>query len=483
MKNKSKGHWLILALLALAQFMVVLDVSIVNVALPKLQESLSLSPTNLQWIVTAYTLAFGGFLLLGGRAADLYGRRRVFLFGIVFFALASLADGLATSGTMLILLRGVQGLAAAFMSPAALSIVLVTYREGHERNVALSVWGAVAAGGAAVGLLLGGLLTQYLGWRWNFFINVPVALLVYWGVYKNVPKHESEEKHNNLDLPGALTVTAGLMLLVYALVKAPSYGWLSHTTLLFLGGAIALLVTFVINEKYAKHPLIPLSIFKIRNVSGADLMQLPMMAAMFSTFYFTSLYLQSILRYSPVRTGLSFLVMPVVLAVAATNAPRLVQKVGYKKILMTAPLLVTAALFWLGHVPVQGDYWTHVMPPLVLMALGMGFTFVSVTIAATSGVPHNKSGLASGLLNTSQQVGGALGLAILSGVAASSTTRFLTSHAASPAMKAAATVHGFHDAYFVGACFAATAAVLAALVIKQQSPGAKGDAQPAAAMH
>jgi len=481
MKEKPKKHWAILILLALAQFMVVLDVSIVNVALPVLQRSLHIGATDLQWIITAYTICFGGFLLLGGRAADLFGRRRVFLIGVLSFSLVSLAAGLAQNSTMLIVLRGVQGLAAAFMSPAALSIVLVTYKEGHERNIALSVWGAVAAGGAAVGLLLGGLLTEYLGWRWNFFINVPVGLLVSLGVYKVVHKHESEETHNSLDLTGALTVTSGLMMLVYGLVKAPIYGWTDHLTLLFLGGALALLVAFVINESRVKHPLIPLSIFKIRNISGADLMQLPMTAAMFATFFFVSIYVQNILGYSPVRTGLCFLIMPFVLGITATNVPRVIQKIGYKRILMVSPLVVAGALFWLGHVPVVASYWTDIMPALILMAIGMGFTFVAVTVAATSGVPHKQSGLASGLLNTAQQIGGALGLAVLSGLAASATTRYIMHHGMTTS-PAAAAVHGFHVAFYVGAIFAVAAAGLAALILKNKVPDTEG-AVPAPAMH
>ncbi|HKU18897.1 MAG TPA: MFS transporter [Candidatus Saccharimonadales bacterium] len=481
MKEKVRSHWFILVLLALAQFMVVLDASIVNVALPVMQKSLHITATNLQWIITAYTLAFGGFLLLGGRAADLYGRRRTFLAGVAFFAVASLLDGLAVNSGMLIGLRAVQGLAAAFMSPAALSIVLITYKEGHERNIALSVWGAVASGGAAAGVLLGGVLTQYLGWRWNFFINVPVGLLVLLGAYNLVPKHESEETHNDLDLPGAISVTAGLMLLVYGLVKAPSYGWTNHTTLLFLGGAAALITFFIVNEKRVKNPLVPFSIFKIRNVTGADLTMLPLVAAMFSTFYFTSLYVQNILRFSPVRTGLGFLVMPVVLAIAATQAPRLIKKVGYKKVISVAPLIVAVALFMLAHVPVNGSYFTHVMPALIVMAAGMGLNFVGITIAATSGVPHRQSGLASGLLNTSQQVGGALGLAILSGAAASATTRFI-SHAANPmAAQAAGMVHGFQVAYYLAGVFAVGSSLMALFIVKQQTaPENEGGAVAAA---
>lgn len=468
MQDKARSHWLILALLALAQFMVVLDASIVNVALPSLQHAFHLSAANLQWIVTAYGIAFGGFLLLGGRAADLYGRRRVFLTGVAVFATVSLLDGLAVNGSMLISLRAFQGLAGAFMSPAALSIVLIAYTEGHGRNIALSIWGAVAAGGAAVGVLLGGILTQYLGWRWIFFINVPIAAIVLTGAWRLVPKHESEETQNNLDLPGAASVTAGLMLLVYGLVKAPALGWTSHATLWCLSGALALLVFFVFNEQHARHPLVPLGIFKIRNITGANLTQMPVAAALFAMFYFTSIYVQEILHYSPVRTGLAFLPVPATIALAATNAPRLIKKIGYKKVLMVAPLAIALGLFILGHVPVQGHYATHVLPGMVIMALGAGFTFVSTTIAATSGVPGRAAGLASGLISTAQQIGGALGLAVLSGVAAASTSRF--AHHQGDAR--IALVHGFHAAFYAGACFAVGAALVATFVIKQYVPAA-----------
>jgi EmrB/QacA subfamily drug resistance transporter len=478
MKDKDRSHWLILTLLALAQFMVVLDSAIVNVALPALQHSFKLSPTNLQWIVTAYTLAFGGFLLLGGRAADLYGRRKVFLTGVALFAIASLLDGLATNSSMLIGLRAAQGLAAAFMSPAALSIVLITYREGHERNIALSIWGAVAAGGAAVGVLLGGIITQYFGWRWNFFINVPIAAIVLAGAWKLVPKHESEETHTDLDLPGAVSVTAGLMLLVYGLVRAPSHGWTAHSTLLYIGGALALLAFFIVNESRVRHPLMPLSIFKIRNITGANLTQMPIAAAMFAIFYFTSIYVQEVLHFSAIKTGFAFLPVPIVIAIAATNAPKLIKKVGYKKILMVSPWVIAVGLFMLGHVPVQGSYFTHVLPGLVVMAFGAGFTFVSTTVAATSGVPGREAGLASGLINTAQQLGGALGLAVLSGVAAASTSHFMR-HTPN---QTTALVHGFHTAYFAGAAFAVGAAMVATFVIRQQAVQANA-AAAGAGMH
>jgi EmrB/QacA subfamily drug resistance transporter len=465
-EKKKTNHWIILVLLALAQFMVVLDVSIVNVMLPTVQRVFSLSETNLQWIITAYSLAFGGFLLLGGRAADLFGRRRIFLGGVAMFSIVSLLDGLSQSGGMLISLRALQGLAGAFMSPAALSIILVTYREGHERNVALSVWGAVASGGAAVGVLLGGILTQYLGWRWNFFINVPVGIFVLIYSMRVLPKHESEETHNDLDLPGAISVTAALMLLVYALTKAPADGWTSHKILLYFAGTVLLLLAFVFNEARVKHPLIPLSVFKLRNITGANLIQLCIAASLFSVFFFTTLYIQNILGYSPVRTGFSFLAVPFAIALTATNAPKLIKKVGFKPILMISPLVSGLGLFMLAHVPVHGSYFTHVLPGLVVMGLGLGATFVSLLGAATTGIPPRLSGLASGLVNTSQQIGGALGLAILSGISASSTTRYLeNSHPVTHATAIAATVHGFQSGFYVAAGFTVAAAVFATLIL------------------
>lgn len=452
--------------------MVVLDVSIVNVALPSIQKSFEMSPTSLQWIVTAYTLTFGGFLLLGGRAADLFGRRRMFLIGVTLFTLASLADGLAQSGGMLIVFRGLQGLAGAIMSPAALSIVLVTYREGHERNVALSVWGAVAAGGAAVGVLLGGILTQYLDWRWNFFVNVPVGIAVFLVARQILDKHESTVTHNNLDLPGAILSTGGLITLVYALVKAPANGWLSATTIGLLSLAAAALVGFVFNEKHAKHPLMPLHIFKIRNLSGANGIMLFMAAGLFAVFFFTTLYLQLVLGYTPVHTGFSFLVVPVCIAITATNVPRLIKRIGYKPILIVAPLLLSSGLFYLSHIPVNGTFWGNVAPGMMIMAIGMGGTFVSATIAATSGVPHHESGLASGILNTSQQVGGAVGLAILTGIAASTSAAYITSlNLLVPPTKemiATATVQGFQRGYLVASTFGIVASLIAFFVIHQK---------------
>lgn len=483
MPEKVRSHWWILIVLALAQFMVVLDVSIVNVALPAIQKAFHMSQSNLQWIVTAYTLAFGGFLLLGGRAADLYGRKKLFLIGTIVFGIASLLDGLSQSGTMLIALRAVQGLTAALMSPAALSIVLVTYREGHERNTALSVWGAVASGGAAAGVLLGGVITQYLGWRWNFFINVPVSIAVALAAWRLLPAHESEETHNELDLPGAVSITGALMLLVYGLVEAPSHGWTSNSTLGFLAAFIVLMAFFIWNERRAKHPLVPFDIFRIRNVVGANLTMAPIVAGMFSTFFFTSLYAQEVLGYSPVVTGVSFLTVPIFIAITATNVPRLIKRVGFKPILMVAPLLNAVALFWLAHVRVGGNYWHDLFPGLVLMGLGMGGTFIAITIAATSGVTGRESGLASGLLNTSQQVGGAIGLAVLTGLSTSAAARYMQHlHGASTKLAGVtAEVHGFHVAFYMASAFMLGAAVLATVLLKQQKNTPKEAA--AIAMH
>lgn len=472
-KSGETSHWLILILLALAQFMVVLDVSIVNVALPTIQHAFGMTQATLQWIITAYTLAFGGFLLLGGRAADLFGRRKVFLSGILLFTLASLANGLAQSSEQIIIFRAIQGLAGAFMSPAALSIVLVTYKEGKERNVALSVWGAVAAGGAAFGVLLGGILVQYLSWRWIFFINVPIGLFVIATAMRILDAHESKIEHDNLDLPGAVLATSGLITLVYGLVKAPTNGWLSSTSLIFFGVAVAALVGFIVNEKRAKHPLMPLEIFKIRNLTGANSMQLLIAASIFSVFFFVTLYLQEVLGYTPLKTGLSFLVVPFAIGFTASQAPRLVAKFGYKKILVVAPLLVSGGLFYLSHIPVNGTFWGNVAPGMILFAFGMGATFVSITIAATSGVPQNQAGLASGILNTSQQIGGAIGLAILTGIVTSYSTSYIKGlnlkGAPSHDVISAAIVHGFQKGFLVASCFGLSASLIAAFVIRQKA--------------
>jgi EmrB/QacA subfamily drug resistance transporter len=450
--------WLILALLAVAQFMVVLDSAIVNVALPAMEKALHFDQASLQWVVTSYTLAFGGFLLLGGRAADLYGRRRVLLAGIAGFTLLSLAIGLAPSSTLVIVLRALQGLAAAFMSPAALSILLTTFNEGKERTSALGIWSAIGSGGAAVGVLLGGVLTQYFGWEWNFYINVPIGIAVFFGLRKFVPAHAQEEADKNLDIPGALSVTSGLIGLVYTLVEAPVWGWTNPVTISLGLGSLLLLAAFIFNESRAKHPLMPLSIFKIRNVSGANLMMVPIMAGLMGMFFFVSLYIQNTLQYSPVMTGLSFLPIPIIIGITSTLAPRFMGHIGFKPLLVGGTALLALGTFLLSFVSAEGTYITNVLPGLLVMALGAGVTFVAVSVAATSGVPGREAGLASGLLSTSQQMGGALGLAVLSGIATMAT--------ASAQTTGEAEVAGYKAAFLAASILTAIALLIALFVIR-----------------
>lgn len=461
--------------------MVVLDTSIVNVALPSIFQGLGYaSESSLQWVVTAYTLAFGGFLLLGGRAADLYGRKKIFMYAVAAFTLMSLLCGAAQTSEQMNAFRALQGLAAAFMSPAALSIILTTFKEGKERAKALSVWGAVAAGGAAAGVLFGGILTEYLDWRWNFFVNVPVGIAVFLAAKWYVPESKADLDHQKLDLPGAISVTTGLIALVYAITLGPEKGWTGSETLTFLISGILLLGFFLWNEARSKHALMPLSIFKVGNVAAANAAQLPITAAMFSVFFFVSLYVQTILGFSPIHTGLSFLPIPFVIGLISSQMPKLIHKYGYKLPIVSGPLFVSAALFFLSRITVGGDYLTDVLPGLILMGIGMGQIFIAITIAATSGVPAKESGLASGMLNTSQQIGGALGLAILSGIATAGAKSFMSNPGNNPdllnpallspeaaaSIAAKAQVNGFQDALFVAAFFPLVTSIVAFFFIR-----------------
>lgn len=473
LSKHSENKWVVLSLLALAQFMVVLDVAIVNVALPSIATDLKFHPDNLQWVVTAYTLTFGGFLLLGGRAADLFGRRKIFLSAVTAFFIASLLCGLAMTEAQLIIARLVQGLAAAIMSPAALSIVLSEFSEGPERNKALGVWAAVASGGAAAGVLLGGILTQYLDWRWNFFVNVPVGIAVVFMGLRLIPRHigeESKSQQTKLDLPGAALATSGLMSLVYGLSKAPNDGWGSSTVLGFIALAVVLLAAFIWNESRAAQPLMPLRIFKIRNVLGGNLAFLAIACTLFSMFFFMTLYVQTVLGYSPIKTGVAFLPVTIIIAIVAGIVSNLVSKVGQKPFLVAGPILLAIALFTLSQIlKVGGSYWQNVFPGLALFALGMGCTFVSGTLTATSGVPKHFSGLASGILNTSQQVGGAIGLAVLSAIAFTT----IRTETASGTMPLQAQVHGYQDALHVGVGLALFAAVIVIFLVKNRKVDAR----------
>jgi EmrB/QacA subfamily drug resistance transporter len=445
--------WLVLVLVCLAQFMVILDATIVNVALPSIQKDLNLSEGNLQWIVNAYTLVFGGFLLLGGRAGDLIGRKRIFLVGLVIFTTASLLDGLASSEGMLIGARALQGLGAALVSPAALSIISTTFAEGRERARALGVWAAIAIGGSAVGLVLGGFLVQYLSWQWIFFVNVPVGIAAFVLSLRLIPESRDEHAHGSYDIAGAVTVTGGLMALVYAIVGANSAGWGSPKTIGFFVLAAVLLTAFVAIEMRAKAPLVRLSIFRVRSLLTANLTMFLAASAIFAMFFFNTLYLQRVLGYEPLKAGLAFLPFTAGIMVSAGLASTFAPRIGVRPVAAVGMLLTAAGLLLLTQLPVDGSYLTNVLPSILLSSLGMGAVFMPLTLVATTGLKNEDQGLASGLFNTSQQIGGALGLAILSTIATSKT-----SSAGGTATEAL--VVGFHWAFAAGAVI-----MLAALVV------------------
>jgi EmrB/QacA subfamily drug resistance transporter len=414
-------RWLALILLCSAQFVVVLDASIVNVALPTIGDALDFSQENLPWVVNAYILTFGGFLLLGGRTADLLGRRRVFMGGLLLVAVASLAAGFASTEGQLIAARAAQGLGAAIISPAALSIVTTTFSDGAERNKALGVWGAVAGSGGAAGVLLGGILTDGLGWEWVLWVNVPVSLIAFALAPRLIAESRAEEDTHVYDVAGAVTVTAGLSVLVYALVDANSAGWGSTQTIGLIAVSIALLAAFVAIEMRAAKPLVPFSIFRIRTLTGANVVGLLVGASLFSMFFFISLYMQQVLGYSAIHAGLSYLPLALVIMASAGIASQLVTKIGYKPVLAVGLLFIVVGLVWFSRVSVGGSFTTDILGPSLFAAAGLGFAFVTTTIAAVSGVEEKEAGLASGLINTSQQIGGAVGLAILSTIATSRT--------------------------------------------------------------
>jgi EmrB/QacA subfamily drug resistance transporter len=462
-----------LALLAMTQFVIIIDASIVNVALPSIGKGLSFSRADLSWVVNAYTLTFGGFLLLGGRLADLVGRRRMFMYGLVLFSLASLAGGLAQSEGWLLAARAVQGLGAAIVSPAALSLVTTTFSEGSERNRALGVWGAVAGAGGAAGVLLGGVLTSGLSWRWVLFVNVPIGALAAGLAPRVLVESRVENGGRSFDIPGALTVTAGLSLLVYALVDAVNVGWGSAATLLKLAGAALLLIAFVAIELRERWPLMPFSIFRLRTLRGANMVGLLVGMSLFSMFFFISLYLQNVLHYSPIKTGLSYLPLAIVIILSAGVASQLVTRVGFKPTLIAGLLFVAAGLAWFSQVRAHGSFAADVLGPSLLAAVGLGLSFVTTTIAAMTGTRPQEAGLGSGLINTAQQVGGALGLAILATVANSRTKGLLTggSHDVTAAL-----TKGFDRAFMVGAGFALVGVLLAALLISSRDSRAHATA-------
>jgi EmrB/QacA subfamily drug resistance transporter len=469
--SRAAGHavnpWLVLVLVCSAQFMVILDATIVNVALPSIQRDLEFSATELQWVINSYTLVFGGFLLLGGRAADLVGRRLLFVGGVLLFSFASLLNGLSTSSEMLIAARGLQGLGAALVSPAALSIITTTFPEGPERTKALGVWGAIAAGGGAFGLLLGGILTEALSWEWIFFVNVPIGIAAAVLSWRLIPESRAEQQPDSFDIAGAVSVTAGLIVLVYAIVKAEEFGWTSGRTLGLAAVAVALLAAFAAIERRSPAPLVRLGILKVRSLLGANLVMVVVAGGLFANFFFCSIYAQEILGYDPLQAGLAFLPVTAGIVVGSGLSQLTVTSIGARATTMIGMTIAAVGLFILAQAEVGGTYLGTLLPGLIPMSVGMGLTFVPVTLIATTNVQAHDAGLASGLFNTSQQIGGALGLAVLSTLAADRTANWLADlgRAAQPAEEAVAVVEGFQVA-FLGAAILMLAGVLllAALV-------------------
>jgi EmrB/QacA subfamily drug resistance transporter len=456
-----RAKQLALALLAMTQLVIVIDASIVNVALPSIGDDLNFSQDNLSWVVNAYALTFGGFLLLGGRISDYFGRRRTFLGGMLLFTIASGLGGLAQSDEWLIAARALQGLGGAITAPAALAILTTTFAEGSERNKALGVWGAAGGAGGAVGVLLGGVLTEYIGWQAVLFVNVPVGLFIAWQTPKLLLESSIDEADRSFDVAGAISITAGLSLLVYALVDAPQAGWTSGSTLGRIGGAAALIAIFIVIELRTRKPLVPFSIFRLRTLRGANLIGVLIGMSLFSMFFLITLYLQRVLGLSAIETGLAYLPLSVVIIVSAGIASQLVTKVGFKPVLTAGMLFIAAGLGWFTQIDVGGGFASDMLGPSLLAAVGLGFSFVTSTIAAMTGTSPGEAGLASGLINSSQQVGGALGLAILASIA-NSTTSDLLKDGTRPVV---ALNEGFQDAFLVGTGFAIVGALLAMVLI------------------
>ena len=455
MSDTQERKGIALLLLCAVQFMVVLDIAIVNVALPTIKTALHFQETDLQWVINAYTLTFGGLLMLGGRAADLLGRRRMFLAGLVLFSGASLVCGLATSEATLIAARAVQGIGAAVISPAALSILTTTFSEGAERNRALGIWGAIAGTGGAAGVLLGGVLTDQLNWSWIFYINVPVGALVIALGPRFLRESRVEAGRRAFDLVGAALVTGGLSLLVYALVQTVDHSWAAPRTIAMFAGAAVLLAAFVATETRAHAPLMPLRLFRNRSLAGANVVGLMLGASIFSMFFLLTLYMQQVLGYSALRTGFGYLLVASVIIVSAGASQALVNRIGVRTVLAVGMALTAIGLVYFSRISVTGSYAVDLAPGFILTGVGLGFSFVPVTIAALVGVDVAEAGVASGIINTSQQVGGALGTAILSTVAFTRVSDYLQSHQPTADVLLRADVNGFSVAFLVGAGLAA----------------------------
>jgi EmrB/QacA subfamily drug resistance transporter len=460
---------LTLLLLCGVQFLDVVDSSITNVAFPSIQRALHFSQQNLQWVASGYLLTYGGFLLLGGRLADLLGRRRILVAGLGVFAVCSLAAGVAHTEGVLIGARVLQGVGAAMMAPAALSILTTTFREGRDRNTALGVWGAITGLAAAAGVFLGGVLSEGPGWRWVFYVNVPLCLLALGATFRLLSGSHQRAPLAEFDTPGALLATVGMLLLVYALIKAPDVGWGTARTIGLLGAAVMTLLAFLANERRTSNPLTPLSIFRVKGLAAADATWLIGVAGFFAMFFFLTLYMQEVLRFSPIQAGSAYLPVTACLAIASGIASQLFSRIGTRPVIVGGALLGAGGIYYLSRIPLHGSYVPNLLPGLIIMSIGFGGMFVGVTTAANAGVPANKAGLAAGLLSASQQLGMALGLAILSAIATSRTDHLLAAHASG----SEALTSGYQRALLVCSIF-----VLSAAAIASRIPNAHAAAQP-----
>ncbi len=471
------ASWAVLVICCTAQFMVVLDVSIVNVALPAMRRDLGLSVSGQQWVINAYTLTFAGLLMLAGRAADLFGRRVVFVTGLSIFTSCSLAGGLAQSGGWLIAARAAQGVGAAILAPATLSLITTTFRQPDERRRAFGAWSATASSGGAIGGVAGGLLTEYLGWRWVLIVNVPIGIALLVLAVLVLSESRSPGATPQLDVAGALSITAGLTAVVYAVVNTDTRPWGSPETIVPLAIGVALLATFlVIEARVARAPLVPLAVFKLRSLRTANLVAMTVGAGLFAVFFFTSLYLQEVNGYSPLRAGMAFLPAGIGSFIGSLTGVRLVVRLGARRLLVLGPVVAAGAMAWMSQAGVGSAYWTAIFGPILLVGLGLGWCFLPMTQAATAGLPHSQAGLSSGLINTTRQIGGAVGLAAMATVAASTT------RAAARSGRLVALSAGYDRAFTICAVIIAVAAVLALMLPGRPTPAPElGDGAPAAA--
>jgi EmrB/QacA subfamily drug resistance transporter len=465
-----RRRWSALALIVTAQFMVILDVAIVNVALPSIKSDLGFSTTGLQWVISAYAIFFGGLLLLGGRLADLLGRRRLFVAGLLLFAASSLLCGLAWSAPSLISFRALQGLGGALMAPAALSLLVTTFAEGRERNLALGIYGAASGSGAAAGVLLGGLLTSYVGWSWIFFINVPVGVGAALLAPVLLRESRADLGHRHFDVAGALTITSGLMLLVYGLTRATTDGWGAAATLAPLAGSVALVAAFVVVELHASSPLLPLRLFRMRTLTAANVTMAIVGAVAFSEFFLLTLYLQDVLHYSAVESGAAFVAFAGTVVVTSNLAQLVVARVGIRATLTMGLILFAASAALLTRLPVDGRYFWDIFPAFVIGGAGMGFSFVPITIASVAGVERADAGVASGLINTSRQIGGAIGLAAISAIATTQTRDFAVARPGVSATSGIALDHGFEVAYYTILALLTIAIVVTVALVRPAQP-------------